>query len=369
MIGSGATLGRFTARLGMDSSGYAKGMLTANAMSHVFGTTFAAFVANPLLGGVALFQGIATGAITAGKAMVKFASETLEGAEAIERLSQQTGVSVELLQSLQKRLEIAGFDAEKAGTGLKVFTRTIAEARQEGSPFAAILDELNVNFRDMDSLDAVFNGVMEGLYGIEDAGRRAYLASKLLGEEDSFSIVNAIGGGSAAVKDMLDQYRRMGAILDRDVIASFAEMNTHLGITKQSIDAIKQNAMNEFLIGLAGGIDLTDDKIIGIAESINAQLAPSMRELGRTVPPLVEDLVPLVSVLTDLLDLVLRLTDKFGDFETGGAAFLDKLVPGQPFRSGQEFFGTSSPLVMYGRAQQFKEDPGAYIANRFSQLD
>lgn len=315
MIDAGATIGRFNARLGLDNSNYAQGILGANALSQTFGATFGAFVANPLLGGIVAFAGLAKGAISAGKAMVSFAAETLEGAEAIERLSQQTGVSVELIQAMQKRLEIAGYDAEKAGTGLKVFTRTIAEARQEGSPFAEILDELNVRFRDMDSLDTIFHGVMDGLYGIEDAGRRAYLASKLFGEEDSFSIVNAIGGGGAEVDKMIDQYTKLGHVIDSKSVNAMANLNTSIGITNQAIEGIKLNLMRQFLAGIAGDADLSNEGILKLAESINTQLGPVVRDLGQTVTPLINDLGPvLIAVaeyIRDITDGVRTLDDLY----------------------------------------------------------
>lgn len=319
-------------------------------MSAIFGTTFSAFVVSPLLGGIALFSKIGSAAIKAGKDMISFAGDTLESAEALERMSQQTGASVELLTALEKRLEVAGFGADKAGQSFNFMNKFIADANQGGKIAVDLLDSMGVSLDGISSSDDRFRVLLDGLNSIEDQALRSDAAMLIFGRTAGIEVVNAIGGGNTAIDEMIQQYRDLGFVIDQQSVHAMANMNTSIGITNQAIEGFKGNLMRQFLAGMAGDADLSNEGIIELAATLNKELGPEVRRLGESImsslneiTPALSQIAPLVSEISEqirLLDaayedsfLQLYLTGNRGLAQAGASGvasqfeFLDAISP------------------------------------------
>lgn len=283
MIGGGNTLGRFMARLGMDESDYTRGIINAAGMSRVFGDTFATFVSNPLLGSINIMKNV-------GGWLVRNSQETLAYAETIERLSQQTGASERLLISLQKRLEIAGFSSERAGQGMAFFNKFIEDYNRGGKLTNDLVAQLGVNLDELEGTDARFAAIVDAISRLPDPATRSAIAMQIFGRMGGPELINAIGGGSEAIDEMIDQYTRLGFVIDRDANTQLAALNTNLGFLEQSIEGIKTNFLNEFLIGVATNAESSNESVVELSATINAELTPAARQLGSALGELVSNL-------------------------------------------------------------------------------
>ncbi|PCI10422.1 hypothetical protein COB72_03475 [bacterium] len=299
MIGSAATLGNFQAKLGMDSDDYVKGTIVADTASRVFGETFTSFVANPLLGSLAILKSV-------GKAMISGSVEALGYAESIERMSQVTGLSEQLLIGLQKQLELAGFSAERAkqaGLGLNKF---LADFNNHGAMSADVLSQMGLSIDGLEGSDQIFRAVIESLSQIEDPATKAGLAARFFGEEAGPELINAIAGGNDAIDEMIDRYNRLGFVVDRRANSSMAGLNTTLGFTQQAIEGIGNNILIEFLLGISDSADLSNESIVRLAETLNGSLGPAAHEIG-------EFLAAILPVLTKIIELSNLASDGLGD--------------------------------------------------------
>lgn len=299
MIDAGAVLGSFQAKLGLDATDYAKGMINAEASSRIFGQTFTAFVSNPLLGSIDLLKNV-------GRAVIQGSQEILGYAESIERMSQVTGASEPLLIALQKRLEIAGFSAERARQSFLVFMKFIADYNNDGPLANEVLRQLGMNLDGISGFDETFRAIIERLSQIEDPAMKAMIAMKLFGEEAGHDVINAIGGGNAAIDEMIEQYTRLGFVIDRRTNTQLAAMNTHLGFLQQAVDGVRTNAIREFLIGVNGDLEVTDESIVSIANRLNSELGPAARSFG-------EWAIPTLEALATVLELANRGSDALAD--------------------------------------------------------
>lgn len=298
MIGIGQTLGNFQARLGMDESDYTRGIINAEGVSRVFGNTFATFISNPLLGSIDIMRRVAGAAITMSQSI-------LEDAESVERLSQQTGASEPLLIALAKRLEIAGFNAERRRQSFLFFNKFIADYVNDGPIANEILRQLGVNLEGLRGFDQIFRAILDGLFGIEDQATRAALAARLFGEEAGHDLINAIGGGNEAIDEMIDTYRRLGFVIDRGPNSQLAAMNTNLGFVQQAIEGVQRNLLIEFMLGVSDNSQLTNESIIRLAETLNEDLGPAFNSMGELV-------IPLINGLSKVVDLANRASDLLG---------------------------------------------------------
>lgn len=343
MIGGGNTLGRFMARLGMDESDYTRGIINAAGMSRVFGDTFATFVTNPLLGSIDILKNV-------GGWLVRNSQETLAYAETIERLSQQTGASEPLLIALQKRLEIAGFTAERARQSFLVFNKFIADYVNDGPIANDVLRQMNVNLEGLSGFDSMFRAMVQGLSEIEDPAIKASIAMKLFGEEAGHDVINAIGGGNDAIDEMIDQYRRLGFVTDRVSNTQLAGMNTNLGLVQQAIEGIKFNFIREFLLGINDELVVTNDGIINIAESMNSELGPAARELGTSLEIVLEILKKInglakfgQSVREELYFQYFRADDAVTEFFAPGPDAQTRAAQARNRERGQEYLDEMGP--------------------------
>lgn len=273
MINSGETLGRFQAFLGLNTDSYVKGIVTAEGLSRTFGDTFSTFVVNPLLGAAELFKRV-------GRAAVSGTVEILANAEAIERLSQVTGASEPLLIALEKRLEIAGFTAERARQSFLVFNKFIDDMNKQGPLATDVLTQLNLSMEGLSGFDEIFRVMVQRLSEIQDPATKAGIAMKLFGEEAGHDLLNAIGGGNEAIDEMINQYTRLGFVVDRSTNTHLAALNTNLGFMQQAIEGVQNQLFIQFLLGLSGGADVSNESIIQLVETLNEELAPALRSIG-----------------------------------------------------------------------------------------
>lgn len=343
MIGGGNTLGRFMARLGMDESDYTRGIINAAGMSRVFGDTFATFVTNPLLGSIDILKNV-------GSWLVRNSVDTLAYAEAIERLSQQTGASQPLLVALQKQLELAGFDKERARQAFLVFNKFIDDVNKGGPLANDVLSQLRINLDETSGFDQIFRVIIERLSQIEDPATKAGIAMKLFGEEAGHDVINAIGGGNAAIDEMIDRYERLGFITDNYSTNQLATLNTNLGIAQQAIDGIKLNFIRELLVGINDDLDLTNDGIVKITESINEKAGPAANDigtilsgLGGTLEVIAKAIETIQAAGEEVFTLWYRLDDWSGDFFDPGPDAQVRAAQARNRELGQEYLAEMGP--------------------------
>lgn len=308
MIGAGSTIGAFTATLGMDTKDYAKGILTAQGLNKVFGETFATFVANPLVGSVAIMQKVAGAAVAMGKAFASAAEQHLANAEGYQRLSQQLGVTEQLLIALEKRLQVAGAAGDIGHKSLQKFAVGLMDLRRASGPVKEVADALGLVIDPAESLDRNFAVMLDAINELPTAAQRSAAAAKVFGEEAGPKLINAIGGGAGAVRQMVDEMEALGFRVDKLGNDGLAGLNTQLGYTRLAIEGIKFNAMQSFFEGLTGGADGSTQSITQLAATINNSLGPSIRMVGTLLNPIVTNF-PGVVYATDasLKGLVITL--------------------------------------------------------------
>lgn len=298
MIGVGQTLGIFQAKLGLNTQDYAKGVLTANAMNKVFGESFSTFVANPLLGSIQIIRNV-------GAAFAGSAARQLEYAETIQRMSQATGASEQFLVALQKRLEVAGFDANRAGQAMRFFGKGILDLQRGTGPLKDIAEMIGLQVDATAPLERNLATVLDAIMSLPTAYQRSAAAAKVFGDEAGPELLNAIGGGSEAISKMLKEARQLGFAISGTANDSLAAMNTQLGYMKLAVEGIRFNAINSFLEGLnsANAGDL--ESILSAADRINTSVGPELRQIGRELSPLLDKAGPtLGSVAEYIADFV-----------------------------------------------------------------
>jgi len=321
--GAGATVGSFRVKLGLDINDYARGIIQADSFNAVFGEGVTRFLTNPLLGSISALQGV-------GRALVAKSAAILADAEATQRLADSTGASAELLQALRGRLEQAGYAAEIGAQSINKLNRFLGEARGGNEQAAKLFGDIGVSLEGIGSTDEAVARVLDAISLLPDPAQRAAAAGKLLGEEAGGKLVNAVGGGADAIRQMIEEQRSLGQVISGRTVASLADLNTTLGKTQQALEGVQTVAVAEFMAGFAASSGIAKTNIEGISGSIVNEIAPAARELGATIGHLVDALGGIDRLIRGIADYIDNfaegveaigdVVDAVGNAGTGGVS-------------------------------------------------
>lgn len=210
-------------------------------------------------------------------AMKDLFKETLEGAESLEKLSHQTGLTTDTLQGLQQIAKETGTSTEALNQGLLKLTTIIGQAEDGSKKAAAGFDLIGVRVKDLKQLspDEQFKLIAEKISAIENPAKRSAAEVALFGkagqELDSVLRETAEKGLSPFIQRM----QQLGIFLDKDSV----EATLH---AKDSFEALGQEIKGigtQFLIGLI------PDMQKGVEEIMKATTGASngMKDIGHAL--------------------------------------------------------------------------------------
>lgn len=209
----------------------------------------------------------------------------------IGKTADKLGFTTDALQGLRAAAEDSGIGVRTADLALQRFTRRVAEARQGTGEAKAALKELGIEFRTADgrakSMEELLADVADAMAAIEDPADRVRLAFKLF-DSEGVSFVNLLSKGSEGLRDLQQNARDTGEVIEESLIRQAEETVTQLGRLDRVIDADLARAFGStqpllvaFKEGLAG------------AAGFAADLADEIRRIGagtNELQPFIADL-------------------------------------------------------------------------------
>jgi len=160
--------------------------------------------------------------VIAGAAFLGFAKSAIAMADAINDLSQATGIGVNSIVAFQQATITAGGNAEGAAKGLQYFYTQIDAAAEGSGRLQAVFGELNIGLKDLANLteQELFMKTVEGLAKMEQSAHKTALQSELLGKsfrgvtiDESF--VQKLRDGDAATTKMAESIKRAAELNDK----------------------------------------------------------------------------------------------------------------------------------------------------------
>lgn len=188
-----------------DSSALATGLAKAQKNIQNFGKDVTSNISDKLAGafsGAGFIGGIgilATGVMAAGKAIIDFAGDLQDSADAM-------GIGTNALQGLNAAFVAGGADSETTKKGLITLTRSLQDiATEANGPARKALDALGVSFEDIAGLsaDQALFVIADAMKGAADHGAALDAAMTLLGKSAS-KMAPALFGGADAMKEIAD---------------------------------------------------------------------------------------------------------------------------------------------------------------------
>lgn len=167
-----------------------------------------------------------TGAAVGFAALVK---QSIDAADQLNKLSQQTAVGAESLSKLQYAAGLS--DVEDLGGALIKLNKSIAEAASGSKTQSEAFSALGVSVRDaggnVRSTEAILYDVADAFAGAEDSAGKTAISMELFGKSGA-ALIPLLNGGAAGLKKAGDEAERFGLVIDQKTAAAAEEFNDNL---------------------------------------------------------------------------------------------------------------------------------------------
>lgn len=180
--------------------------------------------------------------IAAAAAFAYITVESFRSADALVKLTQRIGGSVEGLSRLQYAAKKSGIETNTLSMGLQRMTRRLAEAANDTGEAKAALKELGLNAAELIKLplEAQFSAIAEELSRVGNSADKTRLAMKLF-ENEGVALLQTMAGGAAGIKELTDEADRLGITLDTDTANSAVKANDAFTELNSTTNALIRN--------------------------------------------------------------------------------------------------------------------------------
>ena len=236
-------LAALVVRMQADNSEYIKGLEQATSKLSQFAKD-----QDDLLGGLAdkLAAGFSIGAI------VEFTKSSFEGAAAIERMSESTGIAVEALSSLRLAAAASGLSSDELGTTLKKLNVNIADAAgaadsKAGVAFRALgisVTDASGNAKDAST---VMGELADKFAGMADGPNKVAFAVALLGKQGQ-AMIPVLNQGSAGLAEFKAQAEAAGIVMSSGMAEAAEQFSQKVSVMKAVlVDGLGQQLVAQLL--------------------------------------------------------------------------------------------------------------------------
>lgn len=234
-----------------DSNGLLKGFDRAQASVDKF--TRASESAGYALGGgvnraLDAFEGLAKGGATAAgvlaggivaaaTAAVLMTVSAGKQIEALDQLSQKTGIAIQSIQGWSVIMAENGFQAETLTGSMRTLSKQVIEARNPASQAATTFDELGISITALGSTESTIRAVADKFKEMPDGAEQARLAVTLFGKA-GLDMIPMLNRGAAAFDESKAASERFGAVLSGSQVQALNAVDDatdRLGIAMQGL--------------------------------------------------------------------------------------------------------------------------------------
>jgi len=202
---------------------------------------------------------------------------SIETGDEIAKLADRIGVSTGFLQEMRRAADLSGVAQGDFDNALSRLNRRLGLFATDGTgPATKAFEELglaaDIESGKLAGAEEVFNAAVARLEGVEDASKRAAIASQLFGEDAGPRLVNLINQGAGGIEEMRQQARDLGQVIDEDLLRGAEGAQDALSTLGKVID-----------VNLTAAILAAAPEIQKITESIVKALPQIIEGIGGVV--------------------------------------------------------------------------------------
>jgi hypothetical protein len=214
-------------------------------------------------GGALSVAAVVTGLTAITKAVI-------DQGDALNKMSQKTGIAVEDLSKLQFAADLSGVSAEALQKGLTSLAVGMVEAATGAGPLAEQYKKLGINLRNTDgtmksSLD-VLGELADRFQQMPDGVEKTNLAVDIFGKKLGAEMIPLLNSGAAGLKAMGDEAQSLGLVISGELAKKSEEFNDNLTRLSKLSSAAGIQIANSLIPSLNGLItEYLDAKKAGLS--------------------------------------------------------------------------------------------------------
>lgn len=193
--------------------------------------------------------------------------KTIAVADQMTKLAQSVGVPVETLTSLSHAANLSGMTIESLSKGLKQISKNamdaaagIGEAKDAFRALGVSTKDSNGNLKS--SQDLIYE-IADKFREMEDGAGKTALAMRIFGRAGA-DLIPMLNQGSAGIKDMQDEAKALGLVIDAEVGKAAERFDDNLTRLEGASKGFANQVMKEFLPTLE---NLTDKMVKSAKET------------------------------------------------------------------------------------------------------
>jgi len=236
---------------------------------------------------------LAVGAVAAGVAIFKLTQQAAEFQGKMFDLSQQTGVSVETLSTLEIAATTTGGNIDNVAQSLFLFQRNLESAQDPTSKEAKLLKELGVQ---TENTEQSLRQSIAALAKMPEGFQQTNAAAELFGARGGKQVLAILKELDGDLDGAIDKFRKMGILISTDAAKAADKFNDQLAILGFQIRAITAVIGNEAMPTILAALEYISNAFTENKETIFAW-AGAIADAARGVGVLVNVVATLVDKL------------------------------------------------------------------------
>lgn len=186
-------------------------------------------------------------------AIPRLVESTIEAQDEFGKLAQKTGDTVENLSALSYAAKLANVEQGELGVGLKTVANQLDAAAKGSKAAEDVFKNLGVPIRDADgnlkTLNEILFSVSDRFQQMPDGILKTAAANDLFGRSGQ-NLIPLLNEGSAGIREMTDEARRLGVVMDKEAAASSEKFNDNLTRVRAGLAGTGREIVNTILPAL-----------------------------------------------------------------------------------------------------------------------
>lgn len=197
-----------------------------------------------------LALGAGAGITAAGGALLAMTKSTATAFDAVQKFSDQLGVSTEFLSKMGTAAEFSGVQTATMNTALRTLQIGLGDAAKGSGLAKDALNQLNVSVTDANgnikNAETIMPELARALDGVANASERAEIAAGLFGARGT-EMLQLFASGSEGFAAMTSEAERFGTIVSADAGKNAAGFNDMLTRISMSFEGVRNAIAEKFM--------------------------------------------------------------------------------------------------------------------------
>ena len=206
---------------------------------------------------VAVGAAVTAAFVGATKALNSFFSSMIDRGDALDKMSQRIGVSVEGLGKLSQMAQLCGSDMGTFEGAITKLQKSLEGAAQGGAAQQQAFQRLGLSITDLKAMkpEDQFLTVSKAMGGLTDQSERTALAMQLFGKSGT-ELMPFFNQGEEGISSMEQKITELGGVMSNEGAKAMAELKDAMTLLKNGIAGTAQNLMANLAPAITKGIEL-----------------------------------------------------------------------------------------------------------------